>query len=450
MLRTVKLMQTPAIGSAWVTPRAHNQVSKKGSDHTDDSTETDETDETDHTDDSTETDETDETDDIDEVTPSPITAFSTVDGCIYQESSPKYAYMGEDDDMYIQSFSDAYADAFSDMDTDEGKKPPPVTSCMFVYRIRRTHTYPDVEFLMAPPPPTVENTEIGAVWQPRTSGWIKLANYVPPATDTDTHAVNACTEQLLATYPGTSMDAYRFRGFLNPVAPSTQTTTRTLHVVFVATSSAEDQDRWAILDEIMYLKRWRGTDVDPEFAACLNHYTFLTEIVATAQSEQSSTVPPVPSVPLPMCMYMVQYQSSSSSSNQSESEASPAWSVVSPPIDATSEHPWFGDQWYFTPPRAVVEDAESEPSPVWRRYAVFPEDSDGGGAIDTWGVRETTVDVLFRDLRDLTDEDRTYLTETYHSPRSRTTGDWPCRSTFFYEHGWPIWCIRDRHAFTRM
>jgi hypothetical protein len=476
MLRTVKLMQTPAIGSVWLSRKGVSEANrtKKGSDSNtvDEATETgDEATETE--DEATETDEEETDEDTEEASPPPVTSFSTVDGCVYTESSPKYAYMGDDDDMYIPSFSDAFSDMDPDRDVD--KKALPVTICMLVYRVRPTHTYPYVEFLMAPPPPAVESTDIGAVWQPRTSGWIKLTDYVPPATDTDTHAVNACTEQLLATYPGTSMGAYRFRGFLNP------SSTKTLHAVFVATAT-DDQDqnqdqnqdhRWAILDEIMYLKRWQGTDVDPECATCLKHHTFLTEIVATERKAQSANeVPTVQRsdrpVPLPMCMYMVQYRSSSSSSSSSSSEASQAWSVVSPPIDATSEHPWFGDQWYFTPPRAVVEDAEPEPEPepepsplgeagnlaapsgnltapsgqqakLRRRYAVFPEDSD----------RET-IDVLFRDLSELTDEDRTYLTETYQSPRSRTTGDWPCRSTFFYEHGWPIWCVRDRHAFTRM
>jgi hypothetical protein len=401
-------------------------------------------------------------------------------------TTKKYVYRLEEDHML-----DDTLDMTTEAD-DKRKETQEIQLC--VYHVRDDLPIPFLQFMMAPPPPPVDVATVGAALAPATVGWLSIHEPIPHGDgDGDgeypTRAINACIEHVLSTYPGISMGNIEFRGWFtmqnqtasgeSGSASGESGTTIAVFCIIDAEQMDTTSDVWANLDELVYQSSWRGVPVDPAVTRLFQQHPFFGEIVHSDHDLPA---------PLPMSLYLCK-RTVRDATEATESGDNNSWGGTYtnyergslPRIDLTSVHPLFGDHWYFSPVRLKVglpeevetltgfvgkpiskEPAEQIPT---LRSGIIPKDlpvflrsgSPTLGLPQRYSVfvDDPLTHVLFRDIStELTDADRTYLTQKYIGdptlPSPASDGDWPVISTFFYENGVPMWCIRDRLAFARM
>jgi hypothetical protein len=320
------------------------------------------------------------------------------------DSAKQYIYRIDEDNNVLESHM-----------MEAPTKSGPIRIQLFVYHVCNDHTpFPHLQMMMEPLPVQVDVGTVGAAFAQKTVGWMVFDEQ--PDSD-QTRTVNACIEHILLTYPGNNMGNFEFKGWLldGPID--------IVGVFRVDTLPQEpNMDVWANLDEIMYQASWRGIPVDPFVTRLFHQYSFLSEIVDT-----DTRLP----VPIPMSLYLCASRTDRSLDSSNTLLGGGTYTNMMRDdgwIEPTIEHPLFGNHWFFSAvPIGPVERLQ--------RYSVFVEDP--------------LAHALFRDMS--TDEDRIYLTQKYiESDQGNVDGDWPVKNTVFHEGGVPIWCIRDRHAFTRM
>ena len=336
----------------------------------------------------------------------------------------------------------------------------PIRIQLFVYHVCNNHTpFPHLQMMMEHLPAQVDVGTVGAAFAQKTVGWMAFDEQ--PDSD-QTRTVNACIEHILLTYPGNNMGNFEFKGWLldSPSAkegpecnvgplpqerfPQGVSRRETVVGVFrVDTLPPKElnMDVWANLDEIMYQASWRGIPIDPFVTRLFHQYSFLSEIVDT-----DTRLP----VPIPMSLYLCASRTDRNLDSSNTLLGGGTYTNLQVGSDAihiepTIEHPLFGNHWFFSAvPIGPVDRLQ--------RYSVFVEDP-----LTHALFRDISTDVFLRfspenlSKSDFSLEDRIYLTKKYiESDQGNVDGDWPVKSTFFHEGGVPIWCIRDRHAFTRM